>query len=129
MKRWLIALVLVGTFSAASAQEKAAPAEKAPAAATEAPEKLPSPREIMDRYVEAAGGKEAFLKKKSVMIKGRTEVAGKDLGGSMMLATARPNKLLLSVDLGGIKMRSGFDGKVGWQLNPLTGHSLMEEGE
>lgn len=97
---------------------------------TNAPAKpLPSARAVIDRYIQVAGGKDAFLKHNSVLIKGKTEVAGKDLGGSMTLATAKPNKMALVVDLGGIAIRTGFDGKVGWQVNPLTGPSLMEGGE
>lgn len=90
---------------------------------------LPTPRAVIDRYVETAGGKEAFLKKNSVLLKGKTEVGGKDLGGSITLATAKPNKMMVAIDLGGIAMKSGFDGKIGWQANPLTGPSILEANE
>ncbi len=128
MKTWL-AIVLVGWVGSARAQEKPAAPPAQPAAPVEAAKELPSARAVIDRYVEAIGGREAFLKKNSVLLKGKTEVAGKELGGAMTLATARPNKLFLSIDLAGIPIRSGFDGTVGWQVNPLTGPSIMEGKE
>jgi hypothetical protein len=114
MRHWLAVVVLLGWAAAAGAQEK----EK---------EALPTARAVIGRYIEAAGGKEAFLKKKSVLIKGKAEVTGKDLSGTMTLATAHPNKMLLVVNMAGMTVRTGFDGKVGWQMNPLTGPALVEE--
>jgi hypothetical protein len=122
MKHWFILLLALAPIG--FAQDKATPAPVAVAN-----EKLPTAREVIDRYVQLAGGKEAFLKINSVLLKARTEVGGKELGGNMMLATAKPNKLLLTVDLGGIAIRSGFDGTNGWQMNPLTGPSIMEGAE
>lgn len=124
MKSWLAVLLCVGWVTwAADEKPKEAPAKEA--ASTE----LPTARAVIDRYIEVAGGKEAFLKHDSILIKGKTEVAGKELGGSMTLATKKPNKMALTVDLAGIAIKTGFDGKVGWQLNPITGPSIMEGGE
>jgi hypothetical protein len=134
MKSWLAVLLCVGwvTWAAdekpATAAPKAAPAKETPAKDAE-PKDLPTARAVIDRYIEVAGGKEAFLKHDSVLIKGKTEVAGKELGGAMTLATKKPNKMLLTVDMMGIAIKTGFDGKVGWQLNPITGPSIMEGGE
>lgn len=102
-------------------------AQEKPAA--EPSKDLPAPRAVIDRYVELAGGKDAFLKKSSVLLKGKTEVGGKDLGGALTLATAKPDRMLVVADLGGIAMKSGFNGKIGWSVNPLTGPSIMEDKE
>lgn len=124
MKSWLAILLCI--TSVLHAADK--PATTPPAAAAPAKD-LPTARAVIDRYVEAAGGKDAFLKHNSVLMKGKTEVAGKDLGGSMTVATAKPNKLILIIELAGIPIKTGFDGKIGWQVNPLTGPSIMEGGE
>jgi hypothetical protein len=122
MKSWLAAILLVGWVTWA--------ADEKPAAAPEAAAKdLPTARAVIDRYIQAAGGKEAFQKHSSILLKGKTQVAGQELGGPLTLATAKPNKMMLAVEIGGITMRTGFDGKVGWQVNPLTGPSLMEGKE
>lgn len=110
MKRWIILLLALAPVFAAE-------------------EKIPTARQVIDRYVELAGGKTNFQKIDSVMLKARTEIGGQNIGGKMTLATAKPNKLLLTVDLGGIAVRSGFDGTNGWQMNPLTGPTVMEGAE
>jgi hypothetical protein len=129
MKSWLALLLCVGWVASAADEKAAATSSTKPAAADKEAKDLPSGRAVIDRYIEVAGGKEAFLKHKSVLLKGKTEVAGKDIGGAMTLATAKPNKMVLIVDLAGISIKTGFDGKVGWQVNPLTGPSIMEGGE
>jgi hypothetical protein len=129
MKSWLAVLLCVGWVTwAADEKPIAAPSAQTPAPATDT-NNLPSARAVIDRYIEVAGGKEAFIKHNSVLLKGKTEVAGKDIGGSMTLATAKPNKMVLIVDLAGIPIKTGFDGKVGWQVNPLSGPSIMEGAE
>src|SRR5688500_1874614 len=104
MKNWLAVLLCVGSLWAADEKPAAQPA-KDPAAKEAPPVELPTAREVIDRYIEVAGGKEAFLKHESILIKGKTEVAGKELGGSMTLATKKPNKMALTVDLSGIVIR------------------------
>jgi hypothetical protein len=129
MKSWLAVLLCVSLVTfAADEKPIAAPSAQTPAPATDT-NNLPSARAVIDRYIEVAGGKEAFIKHNSVLLKGKTEVAGKDIGGSMTLATAKPNKMVLIVDLAGIPIKTGFDGKVGWQVNPLSGPSIMEGAE
>jgi hypothetical protein len=129
MKSWLAILLCVGWVTwAADEKPKDTPAKEAPSKEAGATE-LPTARAVIDRYIEVAGGKDAFLKHESILIKGKTEVGGKELGGSMTLATKKPNKMVLTVDLAGIAIKTGFDGKIGWQVNPLTGPSLMEDGE
>jgi hypothetical protein len=131
MKSWLAVWLLIGSVAWAADEKPvaAAPATQANAPAAPKDKNLPTARAVIDRYIEVAGGREAFLKHNSVLIKGKTEVVGKDIGGSMLLATAKPNKMALVVDLAGISIRTGFDGKVGWQVNPLTGPSIMEGDE
>ena len=129
MKSWLAVLLCVGWVSWAADEKPATTPPAKPAVADKDTKDLPSGRAVIDRYIEVAGGKEAFLKHKSVLLKGKTEVSGKDIGGSMTLATAKPNKMVLIIELAGIPIKTGFDGKVGWQVNPLTGPSIMEGGE
>src|SRR3954467_3084245 len=126
MKSWVAVLFCVSCLCFAADQKPVATPKPAPSTPSK---DLPTARAVIDRYIEVAGGKDAFVKHNSVLLKGKTEVAGKDIGGSVTLATAKPNKMVLIVDLAGIPSKPGFDGKVGWQLNPLTGPSIMEGGE
>jgi hypothetical protein len=40
---------------------------------------------------------------------------------------ARPDRLVLKISLGGLgEISTGYDGKVGWLLNPMTGPMLLQ---
>lgn len=93
-------------------------------ASFQAPAPLPSAREIIDRFVRAIGGRSAILKHKSSYGKGRYEVLGQ-MSAEMEIYQASPNKLLFKISIPGTgEIKTGFDGKVGWDLNPMAGASL-----
>lgn len=124
--KFLLALIFTGLV--AFAQEKTGAKADATANTKEVKEtkELPTARAVIDRYVTALGGREAFLKHKSLKLEGKTDVAGQGIQGTLTLATAFPDKMLLTINLAGISVKSGFDGKVGWSVNPLLGPSLVE---
>ena len=91
-------------------------------------QKLPTAREIVDRFVKASGGAEAFQSIKSMHTKGTFSIVGQSLSGTLDMMAARPNKLLMRVSIPAIgTVEEGFDGKVGWSLDPLQGPSLVIE--
>lgn len=82
---------------------------------------LPSLTSVLDRYVEALGGRRALERVKSRQIIGEAEMSGLPAGAvaTWELITKAPDKRLsiLSVpDVGPVV--EGFDGKVGWVRNP-----------
>lgn len=90
--------------------------------------KLPTAQEVIEKYVNAIGGKEAFAKRQSVQSKGTLNLPAQGLKGSIEILSARPNKLLINIDLPGIGMsKTGYDGKVGWTSSPIAGPALMED--
>jgi hypothetical protein len=89
--------------------------------------KLPPAREVIEKCVQAIGGKEAILKLNSQRLKGKWEMASAGQGGDFELLRAKPNKQLLRVKMGDQgQIVNGYDGKVGWMLNPFTGPMLLE---
>ncbi len=93
--------------SAASAQDSAT-----------ANQELPSADEVIDAYIENTGGKEAWSNLKSmqtdaILTMGYIEFTAK-------VTTARPNKLYVEIDLQGQPLITGYDGNVGWQINPFS---------
>ncbi len=93
-------------------------------ASFQAPAPLPSAREIIDKYVRAIGGRAAIVKHKSVHYKGKYELVGQ-MSAEMEMFQAAPNKLLVKMSMPGIgETKTGFDGNVGWDLNPMQGPSL-----
>jgi hypothetical protein len=91
-------------------------------------QKLPTAREIVDRFVKASGGEAALQAIKSMRVKGTFSIVGQSLGGDLEMMSARPNKLLMRVSVPAIGMiEEGFDGKIGWSINPLEGPSLVTD--
>ena len=76
-------------------------------------EKLPSGIEVLDRFVEATGGREAYERIQSRVIRGRYEVMG--IEGSMTSYQTAPDKFLMVLDLPGLgKMTAGTNGDIVW---------------
>jgi hypothetical protein len=94
------------------------------------PAKLPTPREVIDKYVRAIGGRDAILKHRSRAAKGRFEIRNQGLSGDLHMFAAAPDKAMLRIAVSGLgDIVSGFDGSVGWILNPMTGPMLLRGAE
>lgn len=92
-----------------------------------ATEKLPTAREVLERYAKAIGGKEAFQKHKSQHATGTVSMPAQNMNGKMEVFAARPNKLLIKMNLPGVgELNTAYDGKVGWVQSQLTGAMLLE---
>jgi len=106
-----LAMVLVVTQSAAPATQA---------------QQLPTAREIVDRFVKVSGGEAAFKAMNSMRAKGTFSITGQSLSGALDMMAARPNKLLMRVSIPGLGMvEEGFDGKVGWSMDPIQGPALV----
>lgn len=98
------------------------------AVAQDAP--LPSARDLVARHIAAIGGSAAYLAVKSVRLRGRFELTGQNIAADFEMMAARPNKLRLHIDIPGLGLNeSGYDGKVGWTLNPQVGPRLLSGRE
>jgi len=100
-----------------------------PVAAAAKAAELPSGESILDKYIEAVGGKEAFKKVKNVVSKGI--VAGTGMSGNLTTYRATPNLFVfvmeIEVPTAG-KILQGFDGKNGWGVTP-RGPQVMSDKE
>ena len=96
------------------------------AASPSAREQTPAAADIIARHVKAIGGAEAYKKIQSVKITGRFEITAQNLGGTMTVYQARPNRMLVRVEIPGVgTIQRGFDGKHGWSIDPMAGASLQ----
>jgi zinc protease len=104
----------------AAADTTTAPDKKASAA------KLPAAKEVIANFVKAIGGKEAVLKTSSSHSVGKMEAALQGLSGPIETFSAKPNKMLQKLTIGGVGETSiGFDGQVGWSVDPMQGPTLL----
>jgi hypothetical protein len=91
-------------------------------------QKLPSAKEVLDRYVEVTGGKDALLRHKSMTVHGRYQVPAQKADYETTLYT-KDTKMLFRADLGGGKQyQTGYDGATAWTLGP-DGKAAIAEGD
>jgi hypothetical protein len=105
-------------------------APKTPAQNPQSDSALPSARNIVERHIKAVGGRAAILARISTHSTGTVSIPSTGMTGSLDVFAAKPDKTLLRITLGGIgSLEEGFDGKVGWSINPLTGPTLSQGKE
>lgn len=116
VKLVLLGLVLVaGASGSTTAQETKAPAAKPTPA-------LPSVDQILDKYVQALGGKAAIEKLNSRVTKGTFEIPDQGLTGSLDAYSKAPNKTASIVEITSLgRFRQAFDGTLAWADNPASG--------
>jgi zinc protease len=89
--------------------------------------------QVIDRSIEATGGKRALEKLSSTYAKGTMLFTAQELHGIIERYAKAPNKQLTVTNLEGVgETRQGFDGRVAWAQDPsgrvteLTGIALEE---
>lgn len=89
-----------------------------------------SAREIVARYVESIGGKDAVLKLTSLKQFGTMEIPALGISAKMVVQAAAPNLTTSTTSLPGVgDIVRGFDGSVGWEINPMQGSRLLKDQE
>jgi hypothetical protein len=134
----LAAVVSAGSALSAQAPQAPAPSKPAPAAqgvkaaapVSGSTASLPSARSIIDRHIEAVGGRKAILAHTSSHATGTMTVAGAGITGVLDVYSAKPDKSLVKINLGGIgDVVEGFDGIHAWSVSPMTGPMLTQGKE
>lgn len=97
---------------------------------TAAAQQLPPARQVIDRYVEAVGGREAIARHRFRSMETEMSMPAMGMTMPMKMVMAAPNRIVTTAEMPGAgTLRSGYDGSVGWQVNPMTGPSLMSGAE
>jgi len=100
------------------------------AAALHAADALPKGETIMDKYVEATGGKAAYDKVKSDISTGSMTLAAMNLKGAMVAYSQAPDKRVVEVTFEGIgKMVEGVTGGEAWSMSAMQGPRVKEGDE
>ena len=77
---------------------------------------------VLDRYIEAMGGRAAIEKVTTRIIKASFEGPGMPAALDWTQYAKAPNKQLAEIDIAGMgKMLDGFDGQIAWSKTPLPG--------
>lgn len=84
--------------------------------------KLASADKILQKYVQAIGGKAAIARQTSRVSKGTFEIAAFGATGSAEIYEKAPNKSASVVNVAGFGVvQEGFDGKTAWAVDPQNG--------
>ncbi len=133
---FVLALAIGSTSQAQTAPAPAAPKPSAPkprpapAADSAKPTELPSARAVIDRHIKVIGGRAAILAHTSSHASGTFSMPAQNMTGAIDVYGAKPDKSLVKINLGGIgDLVEGFDGTVGWTLEPMSGPRLKEGKE
>lgn len=119
LKRIAIAACLVLALSFSARGQSTARSTAAPPA-TAAPA-LPAADQILNRYVEATGGRAAWQKLTSRVSSGTIDAASMNLSGTIEIHEKAPDRVLAVITIAGASFRQGFDGTVGWTDDPQNG--------
>lgn len=99
-----------------------------PAAVAVADDALPAAREVVDRFVAAAGGKERLMARQFLTTTGTFAIPAQGLQGKLEVHTKAPDLMAMSVEIPGYgKIRSGYDGNTGWMVDPAMGAQVMAD--
>jgi hypothetical protein len=93
----------------------------APAAA-----QLPSAKDLQAKHIQALGGPDAIKKHTQMHITGNFEVPAQGISGTMEIWSLAPDKMLSVQEIPGVgTIKAGYDGATAWQMNPMTGASVL----
>lgn len=78
--------------------------------------------QVLERYVEAVGGRKAFEGHTSFVLKGTLEMVNVRIKGTTEIYAAAPNRLAAITDLEGIgRILQIYDGARAWASDPFSG--------
>lgn len=125
-RSFALLIAVVAPSALAGAQTPARTAVPAPAAAAA----LPPAKDVIARYVAAIGGRDAVMRHSSYRATGTFEMPTAGIKGDLELVHAKPNKMALKMMIPGLgEILTGFDGTVGWSVDPMQGPRLLEGKE
>jgi hypothetical protein len=117
MKRTLVALTIAIALAGLTAPARA----QAGADATKPATGLTA-EQILDKYVEVTGGRDAYLKHTSLVLKGNIEIVGAGINGVMESYAVAPNRFSTTIVIAGFgTIREIYDGEHGWESSALNG--------
>ena len=123
----LLAALIAGRTAEVHAQAAAPAQTPAPVAASAT---LPPAEEVLKKFRAAIGGEDAIKKHTARTVKGTFEIPAQGMKGDLSIIAAAPDLIRVLVTLPGLgELQRGYDGKVGWSIDPAIGPRLLESNE
>ncbi len=90
--------------------------------------KLPTTSQVLDRYIQATGGRDALTRHRSMTVHGRLQVPAQKLDIETVSYTKDGKSVQKAFLPGGQTAASGYDGKVAWDIDP-SGKVALHHGD
>jgi hypothetical protein len=104
-------------------------AASAPASLLAQDQNLPSADDLIATHVELTNGASLWGVEGAIS-RGQFSLPAFGLQGSITIATRAPNQQRMEIELPGLgTLQQGFDGEVGWSVNPLSGAQIAGAAE
>ncbi|HAJ76741.1 MAG: hypothetical protein QGG54_11370 [Gammaproteobacteria bacterium] len=88
---------------------------------------LLTPRAVLTRYVDALGGERVIRSHTSTTMRGRFLLTAFGMEGDATIYSRAPNHVSQLIELPGLgSFESGYNGDVGWSVDPFQGSSVLE---
>jgi hypothetical protein len=90
---------------------------------------MPSGESLLERFIAATGGAEAYAKVKSSIMDGSVEMVGRNIAGTVTIIEVG-EKSWTAMDFPAIgRVEEGFDGQTAWENSALQGPRILEGDE
>jgi outer membrane lipoprotein-sorting protein len=80
-----------------------------------------STEDIVDKMIQAQGGKAALAKIEDATMSGTMELVSMGLSGSITMYVKEPNKTRMDMEFMGMIITQAYDGETAWAVDPNTG--------
>jgi outer membrane lipoprotein-sorting protein len=77
-------------------------------------------KDILDKMIEAAGGRKAIESVDDSTLTGTVELVQQGLNGTLTIYKKEPDKMRIDVEIMGMLITQAYDGKIAWWVNPNT---------
>lgn len=77
--------------------------------------------EILEKMIEAQGGRKALEKIKDTTVSGSVEMIQFNMSASITIYMKEPNMMRADIEVMGMMITQAYDGKTAWAINPQTG--------
>jgi outer membrane lipoprotein-sorting protein len=77
-------------------------------------------KEILDKMIEASGGRKAIESVDDSTVTGTIELIQQGLSGTLTMYKKEPNKMRIDVEIMGMLITQAYDGEMAWWVNPQT---------
>jgi len=78
-------------------------------------------KEILDKMIEATGGRKAIESIDDSTVTGTIELVQQGLSGTLTVYKKEPNMMRIDVEIMGMLITQAYDGEMAWWVNPQTG--------